>query len=240
MNKLGRRSPTDWKHVEKYPLSAAALSAPATAEKSLGLPAYWPLWDQVTNGPCVGFGTSSMSGITNTYQLKMQGISTTTRFAPMWLYDQAQLVDEWLQTPPQTGTSVRAACDVLRDVGHRRVRNGVTLPIDLNWGIAANRWARTVDELRGAIYSGSAVSFGINWYASFDAPVMVGTERWIKTASGRLRGGHCTCLYRMSDRRQAFMMMNSWGALYPPVWVAYDVVQKLIDQDGEATVITDR
>lgn len=223
------------------PLSALAVP-PAGVERSLGLPRYWKTWDQGKEGACVGFGSSAMMGITNTKQLQLAtGTRASVRFAPQWLYHEAQLVDEWPQTPPAQGTSVRASCDVLRTVGHRLVKYGKTYPPDLGWGIAANRWAQTYDEIRAAIYAGLAVSFGINWYANFSKPVSWDGELWIGRGSlGRIVGGHCVCLFRMSDRRQAFRLMNSWGEDYPPVWIEYDLVQRLLSEDGEGAVIVDR
>lgn len=240
---LGRREPTDFEHVAKYPLSALApVVPPPGTERSLGLPSYWRVWDQGQEGACVGFGTSAMMGITNSRQvLRETGSKVTLRFAPHWLYEEAQIVDEWADTPPAEGTSVRAACDVLRVQGHRRVRYGVAQPVDPKWGIVTNRWAQNVDEIRASIYGELAVSFGINWYHAFDTPYEKDGELWVDLPAGNaIRGGHDVCLYRMSDRRQAFRLMNSWGASYPPVWMPYSVVQRLLDESGEAAVITDR
>ena len=189
---------------------------------------------------CVGFGCSAMMSITNHRQRVLAtGQDLTFRYECLWLYAQAQLVDEWPDTPPAEGTSVRAGCDVLRDVGHRRVQNGVAKPPSLANGISANRWATTVDEIRAALYSNVACAIGINWYSKMDSPYVINGERWVDVG-GQIRGGHCLCIYRMSDRRQAFMLMNSWGEAYAPVWIGYQDTQRLIDEAGEAVVITDR
>ena len=247
---LGRRVPTDFEHVSEYPLrtliadpSHPLTVPPPATEKSLGLPVYWNLWDQGSEGACVGFGSSAMMGITNTRQIRRDtGGTTTVRFAPRWLYQKAQEIDEWSDTPPGEGTSVRAACDVLRGEGHSRVRYGKILPVEAKWGIDANRWATTIDEIRAAIYADLAVSIGVNWYRSMDNSGIEirNGERWISSIGGGLRGGHCVCLFRMSDKRQGFRLMNSWGKDYPPVWIGYDSMQRLLDEEGEAAVITDR
>jgi hypothetical protein len=240
---LGRRTPPDFKHVQRYGLSALALPLPpAGTEKSLGLPWWWKLHDQGEEGSCEGFGNSAMMSITNHRQrLLATGTNVTYRYDARWLYGEAQLIDEWSDTPPAEGTSGRAACEILRTRGHRRIQNGVTGPENLANGISTYRWAVNVDEIRAAIYAGLAVAFGINWYANFDKPVVYLNERWIgRGALGTIRGGHCLCIYRMSDRRQAFMLMNSWGAYYPPVWIPYTIVGQLLSEYGEAAVITDR
>ena len=246
---LGRKVPTDFDHVAKYPLRTLILDAadelvvpPLGTEKSLGLPWWWKQHDQGFEGSCVGFGSSAMMSITNHAQrLRETGRDITYRYDARWLYGEAQLVDEWPETPPEEGTSVRAGCDILRDTGHRRVQNHVSAPPNLAHGIAANRWAESVDEIRAALYGDRAVAIGVNWYQDFDLPDMHNGEWWVgRGALGSIRGGHCVCIFRMSDRRQAFRFMNSWGAGYPPVWLPYAVMQRLIDEYGEATVITDR
>lgn len=245
---LGRRTPPDFKHVAKYPLTALVadqtLPVPAyPSERSLGLPWWWKDHDQGQEGSCVGFGSSAMMSVTNHAQrYATTGESITYRYACHWLYEEAQLVDPWSDTPPAEGTSVDAACQILKARGHRRVQRGVIGPENVVSGISAYRWATTVDELRAAMWAGLAVAIGVNWYTNFDKPVTYNNELWIgRNANlGSIRGGHCVCLFRFSDRRGAFRIMNSWGADYPPVWVPYDVVQRLISEDGEAVVIVDR
>jgi hypothetical protein len=244
MKPLGRRQPPDLEHVERYPLSALSLeSPPSGTEKSLGLPWWWKDHDQGQEGSCVGFGSSAMMSITNHYQRqKKTGQDLTYRYKCHWLYEEAQLVDEWDDTPPAEGTSVRAACQILQQRGHRRVQNGVAGEENLAHGISAYRWATNAEEIRAAIYAGLAVSIGINWYSSFDKPKTVDGERWLPTGGdiGYVRGGHCVCLFRMSDRREAFQLMNSWGDYYPPTWMPYTLLNRLINEVGEAVVITDR
>jgi hypothetical protein len=183
-----------------------------------------------------------MMAITNHRQRLLEtGRALTYRYESRWLYLEAQKIDEWDDTPPEEGTSVRAGCEVLRSVGHRRWQPGSLQEPRLVHGVDAYRWATTVDEVRAAIYSNAAVAIGVAWYSSFDHPIQRDKELWIElSADAWVRGGHCTALYRMSDRRQAFRMMNSWGQDYPPVWVPYDVMQRLLNENGEAALITDR
>jgi hypothetical protein len=84
------------------------------------------------------------------------------------------------------------------------------------------------------------VVLGCNWYENFDSPVSR-YEHWVGDGPlGRIRGGHAICIYRASDRRQAVRMVNSWGRRYPLVWMRYELVQRLLDEDGEATLAVDR
>lgn len=246
---LGRLQPPDFDHVGAYPLTALIADPahelaipPAGTEKSLGLPWWWRQHDQGQEGACVGFGASAMMSITNHAQrLRETGKDVTYRYDARWLYLESQLIDDWDETPPEEGTSVRAACDILRDRGHRRVQRGVVGAEHLAHGISTNRWARSVDELRAAIYAGLAVAIGISWYSSYDTPELINGELWRRwKPNAFVRGGHCTCLYRFSDRRQAFREMNSWGEAQPPVWVSYADIERGLVEYGEFTVITDR
>jgi hypothetical protein len=248
MGELGRRIPTDWRHVERYSLKtliedpAHPVGLEIEPERSLGLPSWWKDWDQGQEGSCVGYGTSAMMSVTNRYQHFAQtGVRVRFKYEPHWLYNEAQLIDEWPETPPEEGTSVRAACEILRTKGHRRVSYGHINDPLLEHGVETYRWAQNVDEMRAAISTGLAISIGVNWYTSFDQPQLVGKEWWLPALElGSVRGGHCVCIFRMSDKRQAFRFMNSWGPSYPPSWIPYETMERLLMEYGEAAVITDR
>lgn len=249
MSKLGRKVPPNLQHVEKYPLRTlledpmeVLAIPPDGVEKGLGLPWWWKQHDQGQEGACVGFGTSAMQSVTNRLQrFQTTGEARTYRYDCRWLYLEAQLIDYWPDTPPEEGTSVNAAAEILRVKGHKRVQANKAGPIMLEHGISAYRWAQSSDEIRAAIYAGLAVSIGVNWYNAFFAPYDRNGELWIDIPQGnKVAGGHCVCLYRMSDKRRAFRFMNSWGASYPPMWIGYSTMDRLLSEWGEAVVITDR
>lgn len=233
MNPLGRREPTDWEHVEKHPYSAIAPCTVATVNKTLRLP--WWHWkhDQGAEGACVGHGSSMMMSLLN----------NSERYDPFWLWNESKEIDEWPDTNPgdDNGTSVRASCDVLRKQGHTLWKKNKPL---IAAGIQSNRWATSVDEMRTALSQGIPCSIGVNWYELFDEPVKKPNgEWWIDPSAsslGKVRGGHCVCIYGASDRRKAFRMKNSWGKSYPLVWVPYEYMDTLLDEYGECTLITDR
>ena len=230
---LGRLVPADWRHVEKYPLRAVRQATVATVERSLLLPPFRKKYDQGTEGACVGFDWSWCQSIRN-----------RVFYDAFWLYHQAQLVDEW-PGEDYSGSSVRAGADVLRTVGHLRLRKGLHFEPSLAEGISVNRWATSVDELRTAVALGDPVALGINWYENFDRPqehrVGNGREWWIGEGDlGRIRGGHAIALYGASDRRQAIKLVNSWGLGYPTVWMPYKTLERLLGEDGEASLSVDR
>lgn len=251
MSGLGRRIPTDFKHVEKYPFSAVAPTTVTKVNKTLKLPSWHWTHDQGDEGACEGFGNSMMMAVINLQQRKTSVPPIkpfTVRYDSWWLWDRAKEIDEWADTNPgdSNGTSGRACCDVLRTLGHVQVANktnGRTVdptPLILN-GITANRWATTVDEMRSGIADGLPIAIGVNWYRNFDHPVKKNNGFWIGEGDlGAVRGGHCVCVYGASDSKQAFRVKNSWGSTYPLVWLTYSAMERLLHEEGEAALVTDR
>jgi len=241
---LGRRTPTDFKHVQKYSLRALMPQTVAKVEKVLALP-YWH-WqhNQGQQGACVGFGVSMMMSILNERQSRAAHIPPYVhQYNARWLWGEAKKVDEWDDTNPgdDNGTSVRAGCDVLRTLGHVRVIRKMDRPADISQGILENRWAQTVDEMRTAISKDLPVTIGVNWYSSFDGPKPKGRDFYIGEGDiGFIRGGHCVAVYGASDKRQAFKVKNSWGRDYPLIWLPYNVMGRLLQEEGESTLVTDR
>lgn len=230
MSDLGRRVPTDFVHIDRYPLrTLTAEERPTNVPVPIGVNWYqafdrpvkgddgrwrvaqdgqlgrirgghcvclkpakvedptswWVYYNQGQEGACVGFGCSRAMSLLN-----------RRRYDARWLYKQAQLVDEWADTPPEEGTSVRAGLDILRRVGHRRVRGFRTSEPNPTDGIAANRWATDIDD--------------------------------VLTALGRPGADEVPWL-------------NSWGKGYPhTVYVPTAVLERLLREDGEFGVVTDR
>lgn len=253
--RLGRFIPDNFDHVEKYPYAAIAPESVSNVEKSMRLPSWHWTHNQGSEGSCVGHGVGMERAITNTAQnivLNKLGIKTA-RYDTIDIWNMAKKIDPWPNTNPgdDNGTSVHAGYDVARTLGLRPVksmvlRNDVPTPVgeglrSLDSGTSANRWATTVDQMRTGIAAGLPVTIGINWYSNFDTPVQSGREFWIgKGSLGSIRGGHCVCLYGASDTRQAFLLKNSWGKSYPLVWLTYAAMTKLLSEQGEAALVTDR
>jgi len=226
---LGREVPGDFRHVEKYPLSSVVKVEAVSVEHKIKNPYPAFLFNQGEEGACVGFGCSRIMSFLN-HEL----------YDPWWLWNRAKETDEWPDTNPgdDNGTSVRAALEILRTLGHKDV--SLPAPI-LGAGIESYHWATNIDEMRGVIALGVPIVIGINWYSNFDQPIKSeADEYWIGLGDlGHIRGGHCVVLHGASDKRQAFRMLNSWGKSYPPVWLPYDVMDQLRQEDGEVGVVVD-
>lgn len=263
---LGRRTPEDWTHVERYPYAALRPQIVSEVNKILKLPSWHWSHDQGAEGSCVGHAGVMERAITNLAQNRLASLfSPGRRYDPLWAWDQAKIIDPFPDTNPgdDNGTLVSSFYDVARDQGMRRIAaDGISInpvtgkPVvtdpkesqpDLKEGVLTTRWATSVDEIRTAIAQRTPVTIGIDWYDNFDEPQVrytrAGREDWIGQSLshlGSVRGGHAVCLFGASDTRQAFRLKNSWGRDYPLVWLPYTTMQKLLNDDGEAALITDR
>lgn len=228
----GRCEPPDWRHVERYPYAAVAPPTVSAVERTLPLPNYRRRYDQAREGACVGFASSWLTSILN-----------RRFYDARWLWSEAKAIDQWPETQPgdERGTSVRAAMDVLRAQGHVRLFRGAARGPDVRDGILENRWATSVDHVRTSIAEGRPVVLGTGWYRCFDAPQRFAGTWWIgRDRLDAVRAGHAVCIYRASDRFQAVGIVNNWGARYPLVLMPYAVLERLLDEHGEAALVTDR
>lgn len=247
-SRLGRFIPDTFEHIQKWEF--APQTTVSSVNRVLPLPYWHATHDQGSEGACVGFGGSMLMAIMNLAQRRAAGTKPyTVRYDPWWLWDRSKERDQWPDTNPgdTNGTSVHASMDVLRDLGHIRQRTAskqdrvIDGTPDLAEGIAANRWATNVDDMRTAIALGSPISIGVNWYANFDKPILRSNTYWVGEGDlGRIRGGHAVCVYGASDKRQAFRIKNSWGRNYPLIWMPYTTMTRLLNEHGEATLVTDR
>lgn len=131
----------------------------------------WVSWyNQGSTGECVGFGSSRAMSWVN-----------RRRYDPVWLYMQATLIDEYPgDLDPNSGTSVRAAMEILRTKGHRVVYGTTTYPEEVGQGISAYRWATTSDQVlqvlgqegRASSYAGvHGVPLVNSWGSGYPATV---------------------------------------------------------------------
>lgn len=138
-----------------------------------------------------------------------------------FVYDQAQQVDEWPDTPPADGTSVRAGFKVLQSLG---------LIGEYRWLVTSDDPRVNLDGVIAAILEESPVVVGTDFYNSmFDASP---GEEWIVDPSSGLAGGHAYVLdgANVSKRR---VRVQTWGGHY---WLSFDSLSELLAGNGEAAV----
>jgi hypothetical protein len=250
---LGRRAPTDWRHYEKFPLTAATAPAVPTPV-AIGVNwytdfdnpvqqggRYWIGLDskklgKIRGGHCVclepgdqlnGTGTITrrLQDVTNWWDFydqgregacvgfgcsRMMSLLNRKRYDARWLWDWAKSTDEWPETNP--GDDEGTSVRAACDI--LRTRGHVA------WKDA---YAGLDFKLRDQ--EAPAPSEGIMVY------------RWART----VEEVHGVLKSPANDRAGAVRILNSWGRGYPHrVWMPDATLQRLIDEDGEVALVTDR
>lgn len=225
---FGRREPSDWKHVERFPLTAAT-TPDSPMPVVLGINWYeafdWPVpkdgrwWIKETNlGPVLGghaicvkpavltdplewwdfYNQNPYPECVGFSESRAKSLVDRTRYDARWLYAEAQKIDEW-PGEDYDGTSVRAGLEILRTRGHRRRIAGVTQAERPGDGISAYRWLTSVAEV------------------------------------------HSVIKMPLADQLGAVPLLQTWGRTYPHiVWLPDSVLERLLDEYGEAATFTDR
>jgi hypothetical protein len=250
---LGRRTPTDWRHYEKFPLTAATTPATPTPV-AIGVnwysdfdnpvkkgSRYWIGLDAkqlgtVRGGHCVclepGDQLDAKGTITRLLQdsqswwdfydqgkegacvgfgcSRMMSLLNRKRYDARWLWDWAKSTDEWPDTKP--GDDQGTSVRAACDI--LRSRGHVAWKDDY----AGRTYKQRDKEEPGA---GEGIS----------------ANRWAKTVDQV----HGVLKSPANDRAGAVRILNSWGSGYPHrVWMPDETLQRLIDEDGEVALITDR
>jgi hypothetical protein len=210
MGRLASPDPRDAAHL------MAAVLPPAPAAAAPPPSRYWPFLhpplDQGATASCVAHAWTAL--------LLGHPLPVYPRrlpFGPLELYRECQRADEWPgEEPDYFGTSVRAGARVLRDRGY----------------VGRYVWARTVDEVRRWVGLTSGVVVGVDMHQR-----MVRPEGGVMRAEGPAVGGHAMYVLGYSDAREAFRVLNSWGAAWAEngrAWLPYADLARLLDAGGEA------
>lgn len=222
MSWLGRLKPDDWRHVERFPLSALA-EPPVGVPVVLGLSWYvefdeperfggrwWVARDgklsRVRGGHCICVKADETDP-TSWWRLydqgregacvgfggaRMKSLLDRHAYDGEELYFATQKLGGYFG---QEGAYVRDMLEVLRTRG--AVRKGRAQP-DASSLIGSYRWATSVDEV----------------LAVLDLP--------------------------LASRLGAIPLLNSWGVAYPHVtWMTCEVLDRLLGEDGEAGLVVD-
>lgn len=226
--KLGRLVPTDWDHYDKYPLTAD--TTPETPR-----PVVWGVnWysnfddpEQKDNGE-YWIGEGELGWIRGGHAIASPYSGANDRLFWHEFYDQGS----------------ESAC-----VGYSWSRAMSWLNRYTYNGFWLYKAAQQVDEWQGEDYEGTSVRAGGNIltavghsrrhegeYLNPSAAHGISTYRWINDVEDFLNivGG-------IQKERGAVTWRNSWGTSYPhKVWLPAETAQRLIDEDGEVCVPTDK
>lgn len=232
--RLGRVVPSDWKHVETYPLHAlAAGEQPTKVPVVLGVN-WYGAFDHPerigTNGHgswWIGRGPLGPRRGGHAICAEFGGVPDTSGWHGF--YDQGA-----------EGACVGFAWSRAMSLLNRR-------RYDAPWLYGA---AQRVDEWPGESYAGTSVRAAADVLATLghravqggrvrDARVEDGIAvyRWATT----VEEVHAALGDEQADRLGAVPLLNSWGAKYPQrVWLPDETLERLLREDGEAAVPTDR
>ena len=250
---LGRRIPTDWRHYEKFPLTAAT-TPDCPTPVAIGVNWYsdfdepvekdgrhWIGLDStnlghVRGGHCVclepGDWLNGGHAITRKLQddptwwqfydqghegacvgfgcSRMMSLLNRKRYDARWLWDWAKATDEWTETNP--GDEQGTSVRAACEI--LRARGHVP------WDEAyAGREYQERDQETPTTDEG------------------IGTYRWARS----VEEVHAVLKSPLNDKLGAVRLLNSWGQNYPHrVFMPDETLQRLIDEDGEVALITDR
>ncbi len=149
---------------------------------------------------------------------------------PQKVYDLAQELDEFADTPPGDGTSVRGGAKALTQLGYL---NGYA-------------FAESVEEIANAIWSGATpVVMGTSWLEGMDDTEKFAGHDFIR-ATGEELGGHAYLAYGVDRNvscpdgtKGAVRLQNSWGVQWGNnggMWISLGDLATLLHSDGEACI----
>jgi hypothetical protein len=180
-----------------------------------------PILDQGEVGSCTGNGEVGVLGTVPNYAAVPTGVNLNEAEA-LRIYSGAETIDGDGPYPPQdNGSSGPSAAKAAMQLG---LISGYTHILSL-------------DDLLDALQT-QAVSIGINWYDSFDNPPSSGLLSISKGAE--VRGGHEPMLRGIDVDAQTVFGDNSWGTSWGPLQgsftIGWDTMERLLAEDGDATV----
>jgi hypothetical protein len=176
----------------------------------------WRVWwkgDQGETSQCVGYAWHGL--LRALPHLQREPL-------PEPIYDRAQVLDEFDDTPPADGTSVRAGAKMLQEAGK----------------LTAYSWAFDLETVLNWLAFHGPVVLGTTWFQAMFHPDDTGLVR----PEGREAGGHAYVCLGYNDTTRRLLCQNSWGTTWGikgRFYVRYEDITELIQNGGEAAAPTE-
>jgi hypothetical protein len=250
---LGRRAPTDWRHYEKFPLTAATTPT-APTPVAIGVNWYEDFDTPVQKGSrsWIGLNSKQLGNVRGGHCVclepgdQLNGTGEVVRLlqdSQSWwdFYDQGR-----------EGACVGFGCSRMMSLLNRKRYDARWL---WDWAKSTDEWAETNpgDDEGTSVRAACEILRArghVAWKATFkgrsykqrdkeepSADDGIGVYRWAKTVDEV----HNILKSPANDAVGAVRILNSWGRGYPHrVWMPDETLQRLIDEDGEVALVTDR
>jgi hypothetical protein len=211
------------RHVEHDERSKAyAITRQAGLPTNSSFARHCAPFDQGELGSCTG---NAMAGVLMTDPLWQPGRLLTESDA-VRLYSEATHLDKIRGSypPSDTGSSGLAVAKAAKKEG---------------W-FTRYVHAFGLDDLLHGLSQRPGI-LGMNWYTSFDTPLATG--ECPLTAGATIRGGHEVQMFRLDVDAKRVWCYQSWGATWGGLgdgtfWFSFDTLQRLLNEQGDATFPT--
>jgi hypothetical protein len=209
MPAFGRRIEFD-DRSRQYPIGAL-LEPQKTLQTRI-----WPcdtVLDQGNVGACVGFSWA------HELAAEPEPVSDIDNLMGMQIYNRAQQLDQWDDTPPQEGSSVLAGAKTVTEEGH----------------LVEYRWAFGLNDLLDTLSQFGPAVLGINWYSGMMNPDSAGFVQ----LTGSIVGGHAILARGINLEHGTVVLHNSWGSdwgVNGEAWIRFPDLDRLLRDDGEACI----
>ena len=182
-----------------------------------------PVFDQGQLGSCTA------NAIGNAYRFDLLKQRKAAVFVPsrLFLYYNERAIEGTVKT--DSGAMLR---DGIKTLAKQGVCGESTWPYEidryadkppasayreglLHQALSYQRLNQDSMQMKGCLASGFPIVFGFSVYESFESPAVARTGQVPMPGSGeRLVGGHAVLAVGYDDRRQQFIVMNSWSAAW--------------------------
>ena len=237
MQPLGRRVPKDFDHVEKYPLSAATTPA-MPVPVCLGVNWYTNFDDPVKDSWgrwWIGRYVQNLRSVRGGHCVCVEPGDPSTPGAS------EQDINSWYGFYDQgaEGACVGFGASRMMSLLNRKRYDARWL---WNQAKMIDEWSDTNPGDNNGTSVRAAMDVlrrqgHVPWgKQSPVAAEVISANRWARTVPEVLDALKSPA----SERMGAVRILNSWNGAYPHrVWVPFETLQRLLDEDGEATIITD-